>query len=69
MLPAAQQSLDEVMIREVRIDLALRPGFYENPAAHVLTNLIGLFMLASGLVTLWRGVRLLNASGGNQPVA
>ena len=38
----------------------LRPGFYENPVAHVLMNLLGVFMLASGLVALWRVVRRPN---------
>lgn len=45
----------------------LRPGFYENPLAHILTNLIGVFMLASGLFSLWRGVRRLNERGSNGP--
>ena len=40
----------------------LRPGFYENPLAHVLMNLIGVFMLASGLFALWRGGRVLKGS-------
>ena len=46
----------------------LRPGFYENPLAHILTNLIGVFMLASALFALWRGVRRLNEKGGHESV-
>jgi len=46
----------------------LRPGFYENPLAHILMNLLGLFMLASALVALWRGVRLLNSDGNHNSV-
>lgn len=46
----------------------LRPGFYENSLAHVLTNLIGLFMLGSGLFTLWKGVRRLNEQGSQESV-
>jgi hypothetical protein len=36
----------------------LRPGFYENPLAHVLMNLFGVFLLTAGLLGLWRGARL-----------
>jgi hypothetical protein len=47
----------------------LRPGFYENPLAHVLMNLLGVFLLTSALVGLWRGARLVNEKRSQKSVA
>ena len=47
----------------------LRPGFYENPLAHVLMNLLGVFLLSSGLLGLWRSARLINEKRSQKSVA
>ena len=38
----------------------LQPGFYENPAAHVLMIFIGVYMLISAMMALWKDVRWAN---------